>query len=133
GKSWTAVFIAAAILNIVAAVMALTLLKPMRARTIAGLPPLPGSTVKLFASPVPFVVLYLVFMAPLYITTWFDAELAASASSVFGLSPVLWLHIACWLLLIIVAFMRGAAVGYGWLVALAILGAFFDLVPGMNW
>ena len=35
GKSWTAVFIAAAILNIVAAVMALLVLRPMRIRQMA--------------------------------------------------------------------------------------------------
>jgi OFA family oxalate/formate antiporter-like MFS transporter len=35
GKSWTLVFIAAAILNIVAALMALFVLKPMRQRFIA--------------------------------------------------------------------------------------------------
>jgi OFA family oxalate/formate antiporter-like MFS transporter len=33
--SWTAVFIVAAVLNIVAAVMALVVLKPMRARAVA--------------------------------------------------------------------------------------------------
>src|SRR5262244_2401098 len=66
GKSWTAVFIAAAILNIVAAVMALTVLKPMRTRTIAGLPALPEGAFKLLGHPVAFVVLYLAFMVPLY-------------------------------------------------------------------
>jgi OFA family oxalate/formate antiporter-like MFS transporter len=35
GKSWTAVFIVAAILNIIAAVMALAVLKPMRMRMMA--------------------------------------------------------------------------------------------------
>ena len=35
GKSWTAVFIVAAILNIVAAVMALLVLRPLRVRQMA--------------------------------------------------------------------------------------------------
>jgi OFA family oxalate/formate antiporter-like MFS transporter len=35
GKNWTAVFLAAAALNIVAAVMALAVLKPMRKRFVA--------------------------------------------------------------------------------------------------
>ena len=35
GKSWTAVFIVAAILNIVAAVMALVVLRPLRLRHLA--------------------------------------------------------------------------------------------------
>jgi OFA family oxalate/formate antiporter-like MFS transporter len=130
GKSWSAVFIVAAILNIVAAVMAITLLKPMRARTIAGLSPLPDGAFKLLASPVLFVVLYLVFMVPLYIVPWLTPSgMAAGLVS----NPVFWIPIVCWLALIILAFMRGVTVGYGWLVALAIIGAFFDLVPGMNW
>ena len=128
GKSWTAVFIAAAILNIVAAVMALTVLKPMRTRTIAGLPALPEGAFKLLGHPVAFVVLYLAFMVPLYFLPWFDSPGTGLLSN-----PAFWVHILCWAALVIIAFVRGVAIGYGWLVALTLIGAFFDLVPGMNW
>jgi MFS family permease len=142
GKSWTAVFIVAAILNLVAAVMAPTLLKPMRARTISGLSPLPDVVVKPLGNLISFVVLYLVFMAPLHLPQWLGTDwvaqnapgMAATLEMITGIgaSQTFWLHVVCWSGLIILAFVRGVAIGHGWLVALAIVGAFLDLVPGMS-
>jgi MFS transporter, OFA family, oxalate/formate antiporter len=143
GKSWTAVFIVAAILNLVAAVMALTLLKPMRARTISGLSPLPDGMVKPLGNPISFVLLYLVFMAPLYLPQWLGMDWVAQNTSgmaattlemlaAVGSSQTFWIHLVCWTGLIILAFVRGVAIEHGWLVALAIVGAFFDLVPGVS-
>jgi len=142
GKSWSAVFVVAAILNLVAAVMALTLLKPMRARTISGLSPLPDGVVKPLGNPVSFILLYLVFMAPMYVPQWLGTDWVAQNASgmaatlemvaAIGASQTFWIHVVCWTGLIILAFVRGVAIGHGWLVALAIVGAFFDLVPGMS-
>jgi MFS transporter, OFA family, oxalate/formate antiporter len=142
GKSWTAVFIVAAILNLVAAVMSLTLLKPMRARTMSGLSPLPDGVVKPLGNSVSFVLLYLVFMAALYAPQWLGTDwvaqnasgMAASLEMVTaaGASQTFWIHAVCWTGLIILAFVRGVAIGHGWLVAFAIVGAFLDLVPGMS-
>src|SRR5436309_1532257 len=142
GKSWTAVFIVAAILNLIAAVMALTLLKPMRARTISGLSALPDGVVKPLGNSISFVLLYLVFMAALYVPQWLGTDwVAQNASGVAatlemvtaaGASQTFWIHVVCWTGLIILAFVRGVAIGHGWLVALAIVGAFLDLVPGMS-
>ena len=39
GKNWTAVFVASAILNILASLTALVVLKPLRKRTMAQSPP----------------------------------------------------------------------------------------------
>jgi len=136
GKSWTAVFIVAAILNLVAAVMALTLLKPMRVRTISGLSPLPDVVVKPLGYSISFVVLYLVFMAPMYVPQWLGMDWVAQTTSgmaaTIGVSQTFWIHLVCWTGLIILAFVRGVAIEHGWLVALAIVGAFVDLVPGMS-
>ncbi len=136
--SWHAVFYVAAILNIVASVMALTLLKPMRTRTIAGLPPLPETGVlKALANPVFFAVLYLAFMVPTYILPWLGSNSAIlnSTGMAMGLgpNPGFWIHAACLMVLIILAFMRGIVIGHGWLVILPVVAAVFDLVPGMNW
>jgi len=83
-----------------------------------------------------------VFMVPIYGpqalgTDWVAQNAAGMASSLqmvtaMGASQTFWIHVVCWTGLIILAFVRGVAIGHGWLVALAIVGAFFDLVPGMS-
>jgi len=49
------------------------------------------------------------------------------------MNPFFWVHLIVWAILIGLAYARGKSINQGWLIILPILGAIFDLVPGLNW
>lgn len=92
---------------------------------------------KILANPVSFFILYLLFMVPTYILPWLGSNSGllnvAGAASGAGLHPLFWIHVLSYVVLILLAWMRGSLIDRSWLVVLPILAGIFDLVPGFNW
>ena len=80
--------------------------------------------------------LYLVFMIPTYILPYMGSNSsvinAVGASNGLGMNPVFWLHLACLIILAVLAWFRGVNVDKKWLLIFPILALVFDLVPGLS-
>ncbi|MEQ5787561.1 hypothetical protein J3454_06610 [Erythrobacter sp. NFXS35] len=97
---------------------------------------------KILASGPSFVGLYLLLMVPTYILPYLgsnslvaNATLAAAdaaSSDVSGLNLLLFVHLACLGGLVLLAWLRGSLVAKTWIVALPIIAAVFDIVPGLS-
>ncbi len=97
---------------------------------------------RILASGPSYVGLYLLFMIPTYILPYFgsnslvaNATLAAAdaaASEVSGLNLLLFVHLACLGGMALLAWLRGSVVGKTWIVALPIIAAVFDIIPGLS-
>lgn len=97
---------------------------------------------RVLASGPSFVGLYLLLMIPTYILPYFgsnslvaNATLAAAdaaSSEVSGLNMLLFVHLACLGGLALLSWLRGSLVGKTWIVALPIIAAVFDIVPGLS-
>jgi hypothetical protein len=90
---------------------------------------------KITASTALYVLLYVVFMIPTYLLPYFGSNslilTVASAESGQKMVPF-FLHIITLLILIALAWYRGAFVGKTWLVVLPVLAAVFDMTPGLS-
>jgi hypothetical protein len=92
---------------------------------------------RVLANPISFFVLYLLFMLPTYVLPWLGSNSGmlnvAGAAAGAGVHPLLWVHLLTYVVLAGLAWLRGSLIGHAWLVALPVLAAVFDLVPGLNW
>lgn len=89
-----------------------------------------------------YVGLYLLLMLPTYVLPYFgsnsllvNATLAAAdavSTEASGLNLLLFVHLACLAGLALLAWLRGSLVGKTWIVALPIIAAVFDMVPGLS-
>jgi len=99
---------------------------------------------KVLGHPVVFVLLYILFMLPTYYLPYVGSNsavlgalgqagaAASDANPLLGINPAFWLHLGSLVVLTILAWFRGAAIGKVWLVIFPILAAIFDLSPGIN-
>jgi hypothetical protein len=99
---------------------------------------------KVLGNPVVFVLLYILFMLPTYYLPYVGSNSAvigalgqvgaatADANPLAGINPAFWLHLGSLIVLLILAWFRGAVIGKKWLIIFPILAAVFDLTPGMN-
>lgn len=97
---------------------------------------------RILASGPSFVGLYLILMIPTYVLPYFGsnslvantalAAADAASSEVSGLNLLLFVHLACLGGLALLAWLRGSLVGKTWIVALPIIAAVFDIVPGLS-
>jgi hypothetical protein len=97
-----------------------------------------GETLRaIFGNAALFVFLYIVVMFFTYVLPWLGSNSGvlnvAGVAAGAGMYPLFWIHLGVWGLLIGFAYARGNAIGHGWLIVLPILGAVFDLTPGLNW
>jgi hypothetical protein len=83
-----------------------------------------------------FVILYILFMLPTYFLPYLGSNSfvlsAVGVASGAGISPAFWPHLGSLIVLVVVAWFRGALVGKNWLIIFPILAAVFDLVPGLS-
>jgi hypothetical protein len=83
-----------------------------------------------------FVILYILFMLPTYYLPYVGSNSfllnAAGVKAGAGMNPAFWPHLGSLIVLVVLAWFRGALVGKTWLVIFPILAAVFDLVPGLS-
>ena len=99
---------------------------------------------KLIANAPIFVSLYVLLMIPTYLLPYsgsnslFVNSMVAGMASVYNQSTPLsmyvasFAHVACLLLLAMLAFFRGKHFGKTWIVVLPVLALIFDFVPGFS-
>lgn len=82
-----------------------------------------------------FIVAYLVFMVPTYVLPWLgsnSAVLTGAGLAAGVLSPLFAIHAVALLVLIALAWLRGAAFNIKWLAVFPVVAAAFDLLPTLN-
>jgi hypothetical protein len=83
-----------------------------------------------------FVILYILFMLPTYYLPYVGSNSfllnAAGVAAGVGINPAFWPHLGSLIVLIVLAWFRGALVGKTWLVIFPILALVFDLVAGLS-
>lgn len=80
-----------------------------------------------------FLVFYLVAMVPTYILPYFGSNSLLAALSTMGITLLFSVvHIACFVVMIWAAYLRGPVVGKRFLWAFPLAAMFFDLVPGLS-
>lgn len=91
---------------------------------------------EILGNTVVFVVLYILFMLPTYYLPYTGSNSfavnAIGAAAGAGINPTFWLHLGSLMVLVVLAWFRGALVGKQWLVIFPILAAVFDLLPGLS-
>ncbi len=91
---------------------------------------------KALGNTVVFVVLYILFMIPTYVLPYLGSNSslinAAGAASGVGMNPAFWIHLLSLLVLVALAWFRGANIGKTWLIIFPILALTFDLIPGLS-
>ena len=99
---------------------------------------------KILGNPVVFVLLYILFMLPTYYLPYVGSNsavigalgqagaAASDANPLAGVNPAFWLHLGSLIVLMVLAWFRGAVIAKKWLIIFPILAAIFDLVPGLN-
>lgn len=83
-----------------------------------------------------YVVAYLALMAPTYILPYFgsNSTLANAFSTALGMGPMpqWWAHAWCLIMLVLLCWLRGNAIGKGFLPAFPVLAGAFDMIPGLS-
>ena len=91
---------------------------------------------KFLGNAVVFVILYILFMLPTYYLPYLGSNSAIvgamGAAAGKGVNPAFWPHLISLIVLVVVAWFRGAFVDKKWLIIFPILAAVFDLVPGLS-
>jgi len=91
---------------------------------------------KIFGNTAVFAILYTLFIIPTYLLPYVGSNSsilnAGGIASGAGLNPAFWLHIISLVILVIVAWFRGANIGKTWLVIFPFLALVFDLTPGLS-
>ena len=91
---------------------------------------------KFLGNAIVFVVLYILFMLPTYYLPYLGSNSAGlnalGVAANAGMNPMFWLHLASLIVLVVLAWIRGALVDKKWLVIFPILATVFDLVPGLS-
>lgn len=91
---------------------------------------------KFLGNAVVFVILYVLFMLPTYYLPYLGSNSvvigAIGAAGGAGVNPAFWPHLGSLVILIVVAWFRGALVDKKWLIIFPILATVFDLVPGLS-
>lgn len=81
-----------------------------------------------------YLWLYILVMVPTYVLPYFGSNSVVIGAVTGGATlPAFLVHLACLIALCVFARMRGQIIGKGWLVALPVVAAVFDLVPLLNW
>lgn len=122
-----------------AADLAATASHKMAAVTTAARPVLESASKSVgtsIANPVIFAMSYVVFMLPTYVLPYVGSNSSVlntlGAASGAGLNPAFYFHFAALVVLIVIAWFRGKATAKGWLIALPVAAALFDLLPGLS-
>ena len=83
-----------------------------------------------------FVGCYLLMMVPTYVLPYFgsNALVVNALSAAFGVGPTpqWWAHIWCLAMLTLLAWVRGGAIGKGFLPVFPVIAGIFDMTPGFN-
>lgn len=91
---------------------------------------------KFLGNTVVFVILYILFMLPTYYLPYLGSNSAIlgalGAAAGAGVNPAFWPHLGSLIVLIVVAWFRGALIDKKWLIIFPILATVFDLTPGIN-
>ncbi len=91
---------------------------------------------KFLGNAVVFVILYVLFMLPTYYLPYLGSNSAVigalGAATDAGVNPAFWPHLGSLIILIVVAWFRGALVDKKWLIIFPILATVFDLVPVLS-
>ena len=99
---------------------------------------------KFLGNAVVFVILYVLFMLPTYYLPYVGSNSAvvgalgqvgaagANMSPLAGVNPAFWLHLGSLVILMVIAWFRGAVVDKPWLIIFPIVAAIFDLAPTLN-
>lgn len=91
---------------------------------------------KFLGNTVVFVILYILFMLPTYYLPYLGSNSAVlgalGAAAGAGVNPAFWPHLGSLIILIVLAWFRGALVDKKWLIIFPILASVFDLVPGLS-
>lgn len=91
---------------------------------------------KFLGNAVVFVILYVLFMLPTYYLPYVGSNSAAintlGVAAEAGMNPAFWVHLGSLIILVVVAWFRGAFVDKKWLIIFPIVAAVFDLVPGLS-
>jgi len=91
---------------------------------------------KVVANAGSFIFLYLLFMLPTYFLPFLGSNSALVGSlgvaTGVGINPAFWAHLGCFLLLVMIAWARGARIHQQWLVVFPAPAGIFDLFPGIN-
>lgn len=91
---------------------------------------------KLLANGPTYVIIYVLFMIPTYLLPYMGSNSAAlsglGVAAGAGFYPLFWLHLACLIVLCILAFLRGSLINKTWIVVLPFIALVFDLSPGLN-
>jgi uncharacterized membrane protein (GlpM family) len=95
---------------------------------------------KALASPIFFVVAYLVFMLATYVLPYGGSNSALIQGTAAGTNApqsghfqlLFWLHLGSVAVLCLLAWLRGSGVGKAWLVIFPVVAGVFDLIPGLS-
>ena len=105
-------------------------MKILKASNYLGLPNISNVVV--------FIIAYLAVMVLTYVLPYYGSNsyavgfLSSFMLKGWGLMPQTWMHIWALSILILIAYVRGIAIGKIYLVAFPIIATAFDLLPGMN-
>lgn len=95
-----------------------------------------GFVMGVVGSTVGFALLYVALMVPTYILPYSGSNSAfvgvLGVAIGKGLMPQTWAHLWSLALLIVIAWMRGATIGKGFLPAISFCAALFDMTPVLN-
>lgn len=90
----------------------------------------------IFKSVVAFSLAYLALMMPTYVLPWFGSNSVlinvVGVAVGKGMTPQWWIHAWSLAMLVIVAWVRGDAIGKGYLAVVALIAATFDLMPVLS-
>ena len=81
--------------------------------------------------PAAFFIGYLIALLPTYVLPYLGSNSFWLADS--STSTAFWLHFTAIYAMVILAWMRGVAIGRNWLPALPAIAGLFEFVPGLNW
>jgi len=87
-------------------------------------------------STIVFVLAYLALMVPTYVLPYLGSNSTVfngvAVGTGFGMTPMWWAHVWCLAMLVVIAWLRGARIGKGFLPFLSIVAGLFDLTPVLS-
>lgn len=87
-------------------------------------------------STIVFVLAYLALMVPTYVLPYLGSNSTifngVAVGTGFGMTPMWWAHVWCLAMLVVIAWLRGARIGKGFLPFLSLAAGLFDLTPVLS-